>query len=228
MIYAGGNLSDPSPLRAQADWGIGGGGVIVNAREAAIEVLREAGEPLHVQEIVKRMLDRKLWRTKGKIPVATIGARLYSDIKRHKEASPFVQVGSQTFGLREQGAELLRSTPPPATIASSELAKQEASAPTYSFADAAEKVLEEFGGKRPMHYRAITDKALEMGWLNTEGKTPQATMYAQILTEIRRSGNRGRTPRFVQHGRGYVGLSRWTWTRLELEREQHNRRVLQA
>lgn len=35
-----------------------------------------------------------------------------------------------------------------------------------------------------MHYRAITEKALELGLLDTEGRTPEATMYAQILTEI--------------------------------------------
>lgn len=34
-----------------------------------------------------------------------------------------------------------------------------------------------------MHYRAITDKALELGWLVSEGKTPEASMHAQILME---------------------------------------------
>ena len=68
---------------------------------------------------------------------------------------------------------------------------------TYSFTDSAEKVLETFGKKRPMHYRAITDKALELGWLVSEGKTPEASMYAQILTEIKRFNRRGEQPRFV-------------------------------
>ena len=98
---------------------------------------------------------------------------------------------------------------------------------TYSFTDAAERVLEEFGNKRPMHYRAITEKALEMGWLSTQGKTPEATMYAQIITEIRRSKKRGEQPRFVRYGKGLVGLSRWMGRGLAFQIEQHNKRVHQ-
>ena len=96
---------------------------------------------------------------------------------------------------------------------------------TYSFTDAAERVLRRFGEQRPMHYRDITDKALELGWLNTEGKTPEATMYAQILSEIKRHQKRGDQPRFVQHGRGYVGLRQWMSQGLAFQIEQHNKRV---
>lgn len=98
----------------------------------------------------------------------------------------------------------------------------------YSFGEAAEKVLESYGNKQPMHYRDITAKALELGWLNTHGTTPEATMYAQILTDIKRDRKRGEQPRFVQHGRGYVGLSRWMGRGLAFEIEQHNRRVRKA
>ena len=65
-----------------------------------------------------------------------------------------------------------------------------------------------------MHYKEITEKALEKGWLVTGGKTPEATMYAQVITEIKRQQKRGERPRFVQHGRGgYVGLSQWMGSR---------------
>jgi hypothetical protein len=37
--------------------------------------------------------------------------------------------------------------------------KIKVSGKTYSFTDAAEKVLEQFGNKQPMHYRQITEKA---------------------------------------------------------------------
>ena len=53
-------------------------------------------------------------------------------------------------------------------------------------------------------------------------------MYAQILTEIRRYQKRGKQPRFVQHGRGYVGLFRWMGKGLAFEIEQHKGRVRQA
>ena len=48
-----------------------------------------------------------------------------------------------------------------------------------SFTDAAEAVLEQFGHKQPMHYRAITEKVLALGLVNTKGLTPEATLYAQ-------------------------------------------------
>jgi len=97
-----------------------------------------------------------------------------------------------------------------------------ASAAPLSFSDATEKVLEQFGGKKPMHYRAITTKALELGLIRTEGQTPEATLYAQILTEIARMTRRGDTPRFVKHGQGFVGLSRWMGSGLAFQIEQHN------
>ena len=96
---------------------------------------------------------------------------------------------------------------------------------TYSFADSAERVLEKFGDKQPMHYREVTDRAIEVGWLVSKGKTPGATMYAQIITEIKRRRLRGEQPRFVQHGRGLVGLTKWTKQGLDFEVEQHNKRI---
>jgi restriction system protein len=95
----------------------------------------------------------------------------------------------------------------------------------FSFTDCAQKVLEEFGGKKPMHYKEITEKALQKGWLVTGGKTPEATMYAQVITEIKRQQKRGERPRFVQHGRGYVGLSQWMGRGLAFQIEQHNHQV---
>jgi restriction system protein len=76
-----------------------------------------------------------------------------------------------------------------------------------------------------MHYRAITQKALELGLLNTEGQTPEATMYAQILTEIRRHKARGEQPRFVQHKGGFVSLSTWMSKGLAFDIEQHNKKI---
>ena len=86
-------------------------------------------------------------------------------------------------------------------------------------------MLEEFGDKKPMHYREITEKALEKGWLVTNGKTPEASMRAQILTEIKRKQRRGERPRFVQYGRGHVGLSQWMGHGLESQIEGHNQQV---
>ena len=62
----------------------------------------------------------------------------------------------------------------------------------------------------------------------TEGKTPEASMCAQILTEIKRFNRRSEQPRFVQHGKGFVGLSKWMGRGLAFEIEQHNKKVRQA
>jgi restriction system protein len=99
---------------------------------------------------------------------------------------------------------------------------------TYSFTECAQKVLEQFGGKKPMHYRSITTKAVEQGWLDSNGLTPDATMYAQIITEIKRKQKRGEPPRFVQHGRGYIGLSRWIGKGLRFQIEEHNKDICKA
>ena len=69
-------------------------------REGTIAVLQEAGESLHAKEIAKRLLVKKLWATEGKTPHATVSARLYADIKKHGDASPFIHAGPQTFALR--------------------------------------------------------------------------------------------------------------------------------
>ena len=91
-----------------------------------------------------------------------------------------------------------------------------------SFTDAAEKVLEAYSHKRPMHYRDITEKALELKLIKTQGQTPEATLYAQVLTETARQKRRGLAPRFVRHGQGFIGLARWMATGLAFEIEQYN------
>lgn len=195
----------------------------MSVRRAALQILQKAGGPLSAREISDRIVADGLWEPHGKTPHATVAARLYTDIKDHGSASPFVLVAPNTFAIRDSSDGPV-SVPPvaPATSVA-------ASAPgQYSFTDSAEKVLEQYGQKKPMHYRDVTAKALELGWVSTEGRTPEATMYAQILTEIRRYQKRGKQPRFVQHGRGFVGLSRWMGKGLAFEIEQHNKHVRQS
>ncbi|MCK5174873.1 MAG: restriction endonuclease, partial [Planctomycetes bacterium] len=126
-----------------------------------------------------------------------------------------VRVAPRTYSLRELGA-VATSKPKRAKSPKTK---------TLSFTNAAERVLAKFGDRKPMHYRAVTAKALDLNLLNTEGNTPEATMYAQILTEINRSKKRGKQPRFVQHGKGYVSLSQWMGRGLAFEIEKHNREV---
>ena len=192
--------------------------------DAAILVLRESDTPLHVNDITNRILSRKLWESSGKTPTATVGARIYSDIKKNGDVSPFVRHAPSTFGLRKTDSfgKTATDTKPEAAVTRTAGTRSKTS---FSFTDSAQMVLEQFADRQPMHYRAVTEKALEMGWLSTEGKTPEASMYAQILTSIKRSRRRGEQPRFTQHGKGLVGLSRWMAGGLALEIEKHNKKV---
>lgn len=186
----------------------------MSALSAAYQVLMEAGEPLHYREITKRAFEKGLWSTKGKTPAATINAQLAVDIIKHGVSSKFARVGKGIFTLKakQSGTRTQSTAMPP---------KPE----KMSFTDAAEKVLEDIGKKKPMHYRDITEKALELGLISTIGQTPAATMYAQILTEIARSAKAGRQGRFTKHGKGFVGLGRWLGKGLAFQIEQHNREI---
>ncbi len=70
-----------------------------------------------------------------------------------------------------------------------------------SFVDAAAYVLDHHGNNQPMHYKEITEKALDLGLLATKGKTPAATMGSQIVAEV----NSG-SSRFVRVGSGRYTL----------------------
>jgi len=51
-----------------------------------------------------------------------------------------------------------------------------------SFKDIAYQILKEAG--KPLHSKEITKIALSRGWLKTAGKTPEATMNAQLVVDI--------------------------------------------
>jgi restriction system protein len=140
------------------------------------------------------------------------------DIKEHGTFSDFCLVSPGTFGLNQQDTEQKRVKE---QIRSSNVEVIQ----SYSFTECAIKVLEEYGLRNPMHYKEITRIALEKGWLVTEGKTPDSTMYAQILTEIKRYKGSGRSPRFVQHGSGMVGLGKWVAKGVVSEIELYNKQI---
>jgi hypothetical protein len=54
------------------------------------------------------------------------------------------------------------------------------------FRTAAIEILKEV--KKPLHYKEITRLALDKGILETEGATPDASMNAQIITDINKKG----------------------------------------
>jgi len=191
----------------------------MNSLEAAEQILSDTGDPLHYQEITKLILEQGLWHTEGKTPDATINAQLAMDIKKHRDLSRFIRTEPGVYGLREWGMEEHQPTN------KKSLSGTPARNQKISFTDAAELILDATDEKRPLHYRDIMDRILELDLVETSGLTPEATLYSMILTEIKRQVTRGEKPRFVKYGQGMVGLRKWMGEGVAYQIEQQNREV---
>ncbi|MDP2730504.1 MAG: winged helix-turn-helix domain-containing protein [Dehalococcoidales bacterium] len=157
--------------------------------DAAYQILKNVGNPLSVNEITSLSLKQGLISTNGKTPFATMGARLYVDVKRKGVESKFVKVNRGRFALRE-------CSQAPTTSAS-------AFRPS-TFKGAAYMVLQ--GENRPLRIDDITSIALKRGLLRTAGKTPNATMGAQLYTDIKTKKEKSI---FVQLAKNRFGLREW-------------------
>lgn len=69
------------------------------AFQAAEIALRQLGKPSSAREITDYILRHQLWETSGKTPDATIGARIYEDLKSEKPI--FLLLGPGMFALKE-------------------------------------------------------------------------------------------------------------------------------
>ena len=72
--------------------------------EAAYLVLRSNKKPLHVNEIIKIALDKKMIKTKGKTPESTLAVDLLLENRRKAKQGVkprFVKVGPGVWGLTE-------------------------------------------------------------------------------------------------------------------------------
>ena len=212
--------------------------------DAVCAVLEQAGQPVHVNELTKRMLESGLWSSGGKTPAATVAAKLYTDIKKKGAQSQFVQAGKATFALNPAvaasavgetsgDAEAEMSATPdadePQADSDGAASAVPLSAPAaaglkkrLSFTDATEDVLRRHADRKQMHYRDITEKVLAEDLVKTSGKTPEATLYAQIIQENARAEKGGKPTRFVRHGKGLVGLSEWLERGVQAEIAKHN------
>ena len=221
----------------------------MNARDAAAQALAQVGEPLGYRDLTEQILAAGLWETNGATPEATINAQLSMDILTHGSGSRFQRTAKGVFALRRWGLSeyvaashrnghngheeasvdvveenvALAARPAPMRLTS--VAPEAPEVEPLSFTDAAEQVLDLYGNQQPMHYRAITKQALDLGLLETAGKTPEATLYASVLQEMARQTKRGETPRFLKVGRGLLSLSRWQRQGLADQIERHNAEV---
>src|SRR5450755_1665702 len=69
--------------------------------EAAAEVLRLSGKPLHYKEITELAIEKNLLSHVGKSPEVTMGARLAALLKKEDKTNPIVRVKPGVFALRE-------------------------------------------------------------------------------------------------------------------------------
>ena len=67
--------------------------------EAAYKILKEKRKPLHSREIVRIGLKKKLIKTKGKTPEATMNAQLLREIKSKGTKSRFIKTGFSIFTI---------------------------------------------------------------------------------------------------------------------------------
>ncbi|MDD9935185.1 MAG: winged helix-turn-helix domain-containing protein, partial [Myxococcales bacterium] len=81
--------------------------------EAALEVLRSAGEPLHYKKITELAIERNLLSHVGKTPEVTMSSRLATMVKKDRGQAPIVKIKPGVFALRE-GAEVPEAGEAPA------------------------------------------------------------------------------------------------------------------
>lgn len=192
--------------------------------EAATRVLWQAKEPLKSKELAPRMMAEGLWKTSGLTPESTVAAEIYGHMKVYGDKSPFVLSGPGRFTLGKPHV----TSELPALLSYVEGLGQSskgAGSPSLSFLDAAERVLREIGKGHAMHYAEITREALQRGWLTTTGNTPDATMYASIITDVNRRQVAGLVSRFIRPGPGMVALAEPKDPALVDRIEEHNMKV---
>src|SRR5579871_1595357 len=78
--------------------------------EAAAEVLRLAGKPMHYKEITELAIEKNLLSHVGKSPEVTMGARLAALLKKEDKSNPIVRIKPGVFGLRDWGDKKGRKT----------------------------------------------------------------------------------------------------------------------
>lgn len=69
-------------------------------REAITEVLTSSATALHYNDITEQIVARRLRKSLGATPAATVNAHLAASIKHDGEASPYVRAGRGVFALR--------------------------------------------------------------------------------------------------------------------------------
>ena len=82
--------------------------------EAAVEVLRLTGKPLHYKKITEIAIEKNLLSHVGKTPETTMSARLATMVKKDRGDAPILKVKPGVFALRDFSEEALQDAEEPA------------------------------------------------------------------------------------------------------------------
>src|SRR3954454_19155841 len=77
--------------------------------DAAAEVLRLVGKPLHYKEITDIAIEKNLLSHVGKSPEVTMGARLAAMLKKDSPENPLIRVKPGVFALRDWDEKTIRA-----------------------------------------------------------------------------------------------------------------------
>ena len=100
--------------------------------EAAAQVLRLVGKPLHYKEITDVAIEKNLLSHVGKSPEVTMGARLAALVKKGDKENPLVRVKPGVFALREWDQDTIEKGLKDRTPALEKLSGQEFEFPAES------------------------------------------------------------------------------------------------
>ncbi len=111
--------------------------------EAAAQVLRLVGKPLHYKEITDVAIEKNLLSHVGKSPEVTMGARLAALVKKGDKENPLVRVKPGVFALRDWDTATIEKGLLDRTPALERLAAQLPSEPEEGAAETSSPSLEE-------------------------------------------------------------------------------------
>ena len=127
--------------------------------EAAIEILKHEGRPLHVKKLTELAIARNLLSLVGKDPEGQMQARLLAELKKTTGETPLTRgAAAGTFGLKIYPPRAARSAEPKETPVAKEKEKEkdkkEADAPAKKKKPAAKAAAAEKPAKKPARAKA--------------------------------------------------------------------------
>ena len=156
-------------------------------KDAAYEILKEAGRPLHYNEITDKALNRDWLETTGKTPHATMGALLYTDTLN--DDSRFQREGKGKFFLRSTSitgiAQQIKTTE---SRTRQELRNRLLQMPPQKFEELIQALLELMGFEETETTPYANDKGVDVKGIL---KTNQLTPVKVVIQAKRWKGNVG-------------------------------------